>query len=65
MIDNVYSLNFTYYAFDNQVPVDTSEITSVEIMLEINTALNTTAYTQGKLRPEAMLRRVTVRNRML
>jgi prepilin-type N-terminal cleavage/methylation domain-containing protein len=65
MLDNVYSLNFTYYAFDNLVPVDASEITSVEIMLEVDTSQNTTTYTQGKLRSEAMLRRVTVRNRML
>lgn len=65
IINNVLNLTFSYYAYDNVAPLDTSEITSVKIELEINKDLNTTAYTSGKLASQAQMRRVTVRNRLL
>lgn len=65
IIDNVLTLTFTYYAYDNVAPLDTSEITSVKIELEINKAMHTTAYTNGKVAAQAQMRRVTVRNRLL
>jgi len=62
---NVYSLSFVYYGEDDAIPTDLNEITSVEITLQLNTAAEETAFTSGKLAPQAMTSRATLRNKYL
>ncbi len=64
ILRNVQSFTFTYYAADDAAPATIDEITSVELQLVLNTSGGTT-YTSGKQRPQSMVGRATIRNKLL
>jgi prepilin-type N-terminal cleavage/methylation domain-containing protein len=65
LLNNVYYLGFVYYAQDDAVPTDLSEITSVEVRLQLDTSAHATSFTGGRLAPQAMIGRATLRNKTL
>jgi hypothetical protein len=65
LLANVYSLTFTYYGVDDTVPTNIEDITSVEIDLQLDTTAEDTAFTSGRLAPQAMTSRATLRNKYL
>lgn len=65
ILRNVQSVAFTYYALDDVAPADISAITSVEVALQLDTAAHTTAHTSGKLAPQVLVGRATIRNKLL
>jgi prepilin-type N-terminal cleavage/methylation domain-containing protein len=65
LLANVYSLTFTYYGADDTVPTNIEDITSVEIDLQLDTTAEDTAFTSGRLAPQAMTSRATLRNKYL
>ena len=66
LLHDVESFAFTYYAADNADPAGVLDaITAVELACALNTAGEATAFTSGKLAPQAMVARVTIRNRVL
>lgn len=65
LLPNVYNLSFTYYSVGNGVPANNAEITSIEVRLQLDTTASTTSYTSGKLAPQALVGRATIRNKLL
>jgi len=65
LLNNVHVLQLTYYGEDEAVPANLAEITSVEVRLRLNTAAEETAFTSGRLAPQAMGGRATLRNKYL
>lgn len=65
LLPNVYNISFTYYAPGDAAPANISEITSVEVRLQLDTSVETTSYTGGKLAPQALVGRATLRNKRL
>lgn len=65
LIKHVQYLNFTYYALNDAAPTTLSDITSVGVRLELDTSAIETTFTSGRLAPQAMIGRATLRNKTL
>jgi prepilin-type N-terminal cleavage/methylation domain-containing protein len=65
LMNNVYNLQFTYYGANDAAPANNAEVTSVEITLQLDTTADETSFTQGRLAPQAMVGRATLRNKAL
>lgn len=65
LLNNVYNLQFTYFAAGNGIPVNNAEITSIEVRLQLDTSVESTSLTSGKLAPQALVGRATIRNKLL
>ena len=65
LLSHVQSVAFTYYALDDAAPADISEITSVELELQLDISAHSTAPTSGKLAPQVLIGRATIRNKLL
>ncbi len=65
LLQNVATMQFAYYGVGNAAPASVDEITSVEVKLTLDPAMNATSFTTGKVRQQTMVQRITVRNRLL
>jgi prepilin-type N-terminal cleavage/methylation domain-containing protein len=65
LLQDVQGLEFQYFKEGNDPPASVNEISSVEIKLTLDPAVNATAFNKGRLAAPSMVQRVTVRNRLL
>lgn len=65
VLTSVGEFVLTYYGPGNTVDPDIDAITSVAVRLSLDVAATSTALTSGRLAPQAMTGRVTLRNRLL
>lgn len=65
LLNDVAAMAFTYYAPGNTAPGTVDAISSVEIKLSLDTTVDDTAVTGGKLAAQSMVQRVTIRNRLI
>jgi prepilin-type N-terminal cleavage/methylation domain-containing protein len=64
LLDNASALTFTYYGHGNTTNPAINDVTSVGIRLALDVAATATGLTQGKLAPQALATRATIRNRL-
>lgn len=64
LIENLQTCGFTYYGSNNTEPGTVDDVTSITIELALNSPDFATAFTMGRIAPQAMATRVTIRNRM-
>ena len=65
LLNNISEFLFTYYGLNDTTLPALNEITSVQIRMAIDVSSTETALTVGKLYPQAMVMRATIRNRTL
>ena len=65
MAEDIDSINFEYFSQNNQVPATEDEITAVEIKMTMDVNRNQTAFTGGRVGGQAMVGRMTIRNRKM
>ncbi|MCB1221559.1 MAG: type II secretion system protein [Planctomycetales bacterium] len=65
MMDNLGSIQFIYYANNNEAPADEDAITAVEMKMTMDVSNDQTAFTGGRVGGQAMVGRMTIRNRRM
>ncbi|MEZ5339403.1 MAG: prepilin-type N-terminal cleavage/methylation domain-containing protein [bacterium] len=65
IMENLDTIQFVYFADNNQVPLDEDEITAVEIKMTMDVENEQTAFTNGRVGGQAMVGRMTIRNRRM
>ncbi len=65
LMRNIGVINYTYFANNNQAPVTDDEITAVEIRMTMDVQADQTAFTGGRVGGQAMVGRMTIRNRKM
>jgi hypothetical protein len=65
LLSNISEFLFTYYGSNNTTLPAINDTTSVQMRMALDVTSTETALTQGKLYPQAMVMRATIRNRSL
>lgn len=62
---DISTINFAYFADNNQIPGTVDDITAVEVKMTMNVNANQTSFTGGRVGGQAMVGRMTIRNRKM
>jgi prepilin-type N-terminal cleavage/methylation domain-containing protein len=62
---NISTITFAYFADNNQIPGTVDDITAVEVKMTMNVNADQTAFTGGHVGGQAMVGRMTIRNRKM
>jgi hypothetical protein len=65
LLDGLSEFSFTYYGANDIEPATVDDITSIKIVMALDASDATTALTEGHVAQQAMMTRVTIRNRRL
>lgn len=65
LMGNVSNVSYTYFADNNQVPLTDDDITAIEVRITVDTQDDDNAFTAGRVGGQAMVGRMTIRNRKM